>query len=1746
MKKLKLFFACLLMAVLSIGQVWAAEELKATIDFSSNDFSIPTSKTVAENTYTHDGISMTLTGTSGNGYAYYSKDKYLLNGKQGATITFSAFEWKTTKIVVTGRSGASGSTKMNIFVGENAVSTETTGCTGTNTYNIASTSQAAGTIYTLKVTSAHNAQFTKFEIYGEDAGTPAKTLTSIAVSGTPTKTAYYAGDEFDPAGLVVTGTYSDDSQAPIASGITWAYDPSQTLALNQTSIGVIATVSEISSPKFNVTGLTVTEAPAAVNYEKVTSAPADWSGEYILVYESGSDAYVYTGVDANNNYAAATISDDVIAIPEGAVTLTIASMEGGYSIRIGGGTNDGKYISGTSGTNTTKFGADPVANTLAITDGSAVITAGEAIAFNSGSATLRFRYYKPGQKAVQLYKKVDGAVKPSAELSYAAADQKKLTKLGEAFTAPTLENPHTVAVTYASNNTDVAEVAANGAVTIKAAGVAVITASFAGNDDYKAGSASYTIGVTAHAGTETDPFVAADVKIVVDAVETLENAYATGIVSNVVTTTLPTEGYISFYFSADGLTSGQQVEAFKCYGLNSAQFEAVTDVVTGATVVVTGTLKKYNSIYEFDANCHLVSYTAPAAPKQSIANDQANPYTVAQAITFAADGVTYDLDDYVYVQGVVYDVQSFNNGAMNIFIKDANAENQFELYKCAGINDGSATTPFDALSDVQAGNIVIGYGQLSYHAPYYEFKQGNYLVDLQTPATGIELDATAEVEVGSTVNLTATILPSNATGTIVWSVESGSDNASVDAGVVTGSAEGEAVIRATVQGTEIYAECTVTVTAASAPLTDYYQKVTETAGITDGTYLIVYEGDNTHTPVAFNGALETLEAVGNNIPVTITNDKKIAVTEATEASTFFIDVTAGSIQSASGKYIGANSYGNRLDQSEEASTYVNALSIDGDGNAVISISNTSWEGDLTLRYNYGTNNGERFRYYKSGQQAIQLYKLANETVKANPELAWSGDVEITLGETFTAPTLDNPHSVEGITYASDNEALATVTNAGVIELDADATGTAHITASFAGNDDYKAASVSCTIIVNASAPTPLPTAEAKVIVVGYNSKFYAMSTTVKNSNGFEPIEVTKEDDKIIVKSDEDAAAIQWQIALGAEAATFQNGESKYLACSDESNTGLALLDDASEWAWDATASCYKQPGKDNKGRTFYYNYNNGSPIFRAYTVAGIGADGYSGAPEFISADKIEVQVPTPKINPELAFDPAEVELTLGETFTAPTLGHVDGFNGTITYSSSKPAVATVDENTGEVTIVANGTTTITASFEGNDDYEEDEAIYTITVNKPAPTPTSTIYRKVTATADITDGEYLIVYEGDATHNAAVFDGSLDNDNIDVAKKVLAVEIENDEIAGNTELDAATFTIDVTAKTLQSASGYYIGRETYDNGMDKSTTEAYVNTFAITDGAAVITGVGGCTLRYNYASDQLRFRYYKSGQQAIQLYKKETTKYSVTYAANGGSGDAPVAVEYEEGETFTVAAADLFTAPAGKEFDKWNDGTNDYAPGATYTVGTADVVLTAYWKDAAPEPVYTDIRTGLTAGNYYTVCWPKKMTAINGATLWSFAGKDDDMAYLIQEEAPFEAGKPYIIYATAEKLEAVVEGDDAPAGHNNGLYGTLSYMDDDALATAGATYMLKSNALRPIGPNNHLDANRAYVILSQITGGKPNAAPGKRVIAMPMQKDAATGFENIESGDAPVKVMIEGTLYILRGEKVYDATGRLVK
>ncbi len=85
------------------------------------------------------------------------------------------------------------------------------------------------------------------------------------------------------------------------------------------------------------------------------------------------------------------------------------------------------------------------------------------------------------------------------------------------------------------------------------------------------------------------------------------------------------------------------------------------------------------------------------------------------------------------------------------------------------------------------------------------------------------------------------------------------------------------------------------------------------------------------------------------------------------------------------------------------------------------------------------------------------------------------------------------------------------------------------------------------------------------------------------------------------------------------------------------------------------------------------------------------------------------------------FSPASVTATIGEDFTEPTLT-TNPVGLAVTYISSDPNVATVNETTGEVMLVAAGNTTITAIFAGNDTYNSGAASYTLTVKSDSGQP----------------------------------------------------------------------------------------------------------------------------------------------------------------------------------------------------------------------------------------------------------------------------------------------------------------------------------------------------------------------------------------------------------------------------------------
>ncbi len=103
-----------------------------------------------------------------------------------------------------------------------------------------------------------------------------------------------------------------------------------------------------------------------------------------------------------------------------------------------------------------------------------------------------------------------------------------------------------------------------------------------------------------------------------------------------------------------------------------------------------------------------------------------------------------------------------------------------------------------------------------------------YTMTTETPdpdpvVTEVEISAASNVlTVGGSLKLTATVLPAGVSQQVTWSISSGSDIATVTSeGVVTATGAGKVVVRATADGTAIYGEWTITVTASAELETEY-------------------------------------------------------------------------------------------------------------------------------------------------------------------------------------------------------------------------------------------------------------------------------------------------------------------------------------------------------------------------------------------------------------------------------------------------------------------------------------------------------------------------------------------------------------------------------------------------------------------------------------------------------------------------------------------------------------------------------------------------------------------------------------------------------------------------------------------------------------------------------------------------------------------------------------------------------------
>lgn len=787
--------------------------------------------------------------------------------------------------------------------------------------------------------------------------------------------------------------------------------------------------------------------------------------------------------------------------------------------------------------------------------------------------------------------------------------------------------------------------------------------------------------------------------------------------------------------------------------------------------------------------------------------------------------------------------------------------------------------------------------------------------------------------------------------------------------------------------------------------------------------------------------------------------------------------------------------------------------------------------------------------FHNTDQQLNVWRQEDITVnvKEDPELAYNPASEtIEEGDAWSAPTLVNPHSLTIASYASNNEAVATVSGEGVIAL-AGGLGTAVITAHTDGDATYAAGNATYTITVNEAGVYSMSfdltrasyddAADAEVVwnssvvtftadkndgtkVTNYLAGNYSGTTLItetrfytKNSLSFVPQEGVT-----ITKVEWMSTAKGYATKLAAE--TFVNAT----AVVDGTDDKLVIITPTASGEFSVTLTDAARA----TGITVYYTAESE----KAKLPASISIDDMNMA---VGDDDILLSAIAATSNPN---------------------------KKAISYAVTSGTAVTIEGTGAEAALhaAAEGSATITATIPNDlGNYTGATTSFTVTVSAAATLESIAISGDASV-LEYNDGDEfnpagLVVtghYSDDS--EAEITDGitwAFDPDPLTEGTTSVSVTATVGEISsaavvvnGLTVSGPAPVGdnyVKVTASQADWSGDYLL---VYEDGEN-----AYVWNGDYSDGASNYASatISSNTIAKPAAAAVITIAAASEGKYTLQVngdkYFQDNGSNSKLIFTDAIADAAEVTISYE---------ADWTKLLFSERCIRFNN-----ASGQTrfrFYAASSQQAVQLYKKETAPEPVldWVDGRTGLTPSNYYTICLPKKVTHFRGATIWDLKKRNstETEVYLEEAELPFAAGTPFIIQATADKLEVVYEGDATSTPVESGaLRGTLTGLDTDAFAALGGEiYILKENAIRPRTTGNWLSANRAYIVytdLIEVTEA-PQGAPGKRVRAIPMQPKVATGMDALNASDKPVKMIINGQLFILRGEKLYDATGRLVK
>ena len=1853
MRKLKLFFACMLMAVLSIGQVWATGPI--TINFgTTTGYWAAHSADGTNDTYT-DSDSRVWTRTCAvsnrSGQAGYSQFGNASNActslefsaPAGSDITVSAFS-----VTMTGASGGATPTTGTIYLYKRP--------TAGDDVQLATASVSGNTAVTCAITADANFSSTDKLVVAYEGTVKAIRVNSLsytytAAGGTPTCSTptfspeagtFYGSQEI----TLATGTdgasiyYTTDGTTPSSTNGTLYEDPFEitaTTTIKAIAVKKGANDSEVASATYTkgeaVSGYTV-------DFESDLAAYVDWEFTN-LVKDNAITAHGGTYfVNTNAQGSASATTKEKVAKP-GVITYYISKK--------GNNTNANSKWSvqvSTDGSNWTTVGAENNAG-AGVTEG----TWNECSADLSEYTDVYVRVYYKGTTAVRTLDDIEltmasAIVKPSisGETPFLNSTNVSISIPEGTTVYYTTDgsNPKTAGTQYS------AAFDLNNSATVKAIATDGVNWS----------------EVAEKAFTKATIMTVAQARAAIDAGGDLTNKFVAGIISQI-------DSYqsnyhsITYWISDDGTTTDQLEVYSGLAGVVKSAFASKDDLAVGDDVTVKGTLKKYNSTYEFDYNNTIeaykpiarlawsaesydaslegtntfptltntysvdVTYSSSDAAKASFADASVYDITLnavgsttitasfAGNETYKANSVSYTLnvasslvtltynvdggeaidpvnvnalpnplptttkagknfggwftdpekevaavpgaaisenttlyakwlDPYTvaeaktvidanpdgianqYVTGIISQIDSYNSKYYSItywISADGTTTDQLQVY--SGLIGNAATAlgkdDFSAKEDLELGDEVVVTGTLKLHnSTTYEFDKNNSIYTFSRKASaGLEYAETAiQKTVGDDVFTNPLTNPNSVTVTYSSSDE---DVAVVDetTGEVLVGEEGTATITAAFAGDDTYkaAEVSYTVTvSAAAPVVDTRMVANSPATFTavsgdltpaDITYASNKGGAGT-APAIYNSGIRLYQKGGSN-----TYGGYVTLTAVAGCTIDEVQITTTSTYSTTVAYsIDDNVTLEKEEEVAASGSYTTGTGLNTSSVNILNLgSGSNGRLEIASIKVYYTGEALTIDHYELGGTYATEFEVGDDfnhtglIVYAAYDALGENKIDITSACTFSAPDMsaEGEKTIE-ITYKDAVVKSYTIT----VNASTDTRKVADSPATFdAVSGDLNPNEIKYAAKQGGAGNAPyLATGGIRLYQKSGNYDFGGFMT-IKAAKGctIDQVKITTSGTyatTVAYSVDGNENLLQTQAV--AKSGSYTTPEGLNVESVNILNLGTGSsgrLEIASIKVWytgealplDHYFLAGQYPTEFVVNTTFSYE---GLEVYAAYdaqetiveavegftVVADLSNEGQTTASVRLNNAEIATYnitvVAQTKLDPALSYDPEEAVVAAEaiDAWTAPALSNT--YSVAVSYSSSKEAVATVDAE-GTIALAGGyGTAVITASFAGDDTYLPSEATYTITVNEPTDDLSGT-WTRVTAVAV---GQKIIIA---GTYNSKTMTMGKQNSNN-------------------------------RAAVLSALEG------------DVLTPAEGTKVFTLVDAGEGLFAIQALNGKYLNAAGTGSSNYLREADD----FEAASAKWTITFDENGAN----------------IVA----TSTDNRNVIRYNS-TNNSELFSCYAAG-GQRAIQIYSTTAAPEPPtpseWVDERTGLQNGKYYTICLENNIAEFQGASFWYVRYKNAEPATLVylEEVTTLEAGKPYIFQAEAETLQVKLGENIAPMPVENGaLRGTFAGLDEDAFAALqGNIYILKDNAVRPRTQGNWLSAHRAYFDYEALDIYNPalSTAPGRRVRAIPMQQNGATGFENIEASEKPMKLMIDGKIYILRGEKMYDATGRLVK